>query len=145
MQKLNEPRYCISLLFYQVYPPILQITLDRGCINDMKSLPIDCSLCQWSGVMKDYPVIIFSSLADCGMIFFLSSKAHLDQSHSHPQCEYCDQQFRSVNQYNEHKLSECPRITVACLLKDHGCSDSVCYLLVPSNTNNDRYCLDNAW
>ena len=92
----------------------------------MKSIPIDCSLCQWSGVMKDYQVINCSSSADCEMSFLLSSKGHLDQSHSHPKCEYCDQQFHSVNQYNEHKLSECRRIIIACLLKDFGCSDSVC-------------------
>ncbi|CAF1036255.1 unnamed protein product [Rotaria sp. Silwood1] len=76
--------------------------LDRGFKIDMKSLPIDCSFCQWTDVLSNY-------------------QEHIDQSHSYLRCEYCDEEFNSVNKFNQHKVFECQQIIVDCILKDFGC------------------------
>ncbi|CAF0853293.1 unnamed protein product [Rotaria sordida] len=34
-----------------------KILLDRGFINDMKSIPIECFSCQWTGVLNNYQII----------------------------------------------------------------------------------------
>ncbi|CAF4972647.1 unnamed protein product [Rotaria sp. Silwood1] len=62
--------------------------LDRGFRNDMQSLAIICSQCSWTGILKNY-------------------QEHLDQSHQNPKCNYCDEQFESVNQLNQHKILRC--------------------------------------
>jgi hypothetical protein len=47
----------------------------------MQSLPIDCSLCQWTGILKNYQVT-FSIVILCTCILFLFLyKEHLDQFH----------------------------------------------------------------
>ncbi|CAF1121154.1 unnamed protein product [Rotaria sordida] len=47
-----------------------EIILDRGLRNDMKSLPITCSLCSWNGLYKDYDVriIVPCALKDYGCL-----------------------------------------------------------------------------
>ncbi|CAF3756383.1 unnamed protein product [Rotaria sp. Silwood1] len=34
-----------------------EILLDRGFKNDMKSIPIECSSCQWTGILNNYQII----------------------------------------------------------------------------------------
>ncbi|CAF4979367.1 unnamed protein product [Rotaria sp. Silwood1] len=80
--------------------------LDRGCKNDMQSLPIICSHCNWTDILKNY-------------------QEHLDHSHRNPKCNYCDEQFISVNQLNQHKTFQCRKITVECLLKHFGCHQQI--------------------
>ncbi|CAF1523826.1 unnamed protein product [Rotaria sp. Silwood1] len=80
--------------------------LDRGFKIDMKSLPIDCSFCQWTGILSNY-------------------QEHIDQSHSYLRCEYCDEEFNSVNKFNQHKVFECQQIIFDCILKDFGCSGRI--------------------
>ncbi|CAF1636685.1 unnamed protein product, partial [Rotaria sordida] len=82
------------------------IQLDRGFKNDMKSLVIDCSFCQWTGILNNY-------------------EEHFDQSHSNVKCEYCSEQFNSVNKFNEHKVFECQQLSVDCILKDFGCNERI--------------------
>ncbi|CAF4207678.1 unnamed protein product [Rotaria sordida] len=77
--------------------------LDRGFKNDMNSLPINCSFCQWTDVLNNY-------------------QKHLDQSHSNIRCEDCGEQFNSVNKFNEHKVSKCQQLIVNCILKEFGCN-----------------------
>ncbi|CAF4794600.1 unnamed protein product, partial [Rotaria sp. Silwood2] len=48
---------------------LTDIVVDRGFKNDMKSLDIDCSFCQWTGILNNY-------------------QKHLDQSHLNLKCEY---------------------------------------------------------
>ncbi|CAF1227878.1 unnamed protein product [Rotaria sordida] len=72
----------------------------------MKSLPVDCSFCQWIGVLNNY-------------------QKHLDQSHSNLKCEYCGEQFNSVNRFNEHKVFECQQLIIDCILKDFGCNKPI--------------------
>jgi hypothetical protein len=38
-------------------------------------------------------------------------KEHLDQSHPNPKCEHCDEQFESSNTLNEHKVSQCQKVS----------------------------------
>jgi hypothetical protein len=52
-------------------------------------------------------------------------KEHLQKSHPNPPCEYCGRTFDSVNNLDRHKLHDCDKITVACALKEYGCSASV--------------------
>ncbi|CAF3407607.1 unnamed protein product [Rotaria sp. Silwood1] len=80
--------------------------LDRGFKNDMQSLPIICSHCNWTDILKNY-------------------QEHLDHSHGNPKCNYCDEQFISVNQLNQHKTFQCRKITVECLLKHFGCHQQI--------------------
>ncbi|CAF1316866.1 unnamed protein product [Rotaria sordida] len=83
-----------------------EILLDRGFKNDMKSIPIECFSCQWTGVLNNY-------------------QEHLDEHHSNLKCEYCSKEFNSVNKYNEHKISECEKMIVDCILKDFGCNEQI--------------------
>ncbi|CAF1469962.1 unnamed protein product, partial [Rotaria sordida] len=55
----------------------------------------------------------------------LRSDGHLDQSHSNVKCEYCSEQFNSVNKFNEHKVFECQQLIVDCILKDFGCNERI--------------------
>ncbi|CAF4155779.1 unnamed protein product [Rotaria magnacalcarata] len=50
---------------------------------------------------------------------------HLDESHPNLTCEYCGEQFNSTNNFNEHKVSTCQKISVECLLKDFGCNERI--------------------
>ncbi|CAF3596871.1 unnamed protein product [Rotaria sordida] len=63
-----------------------EIRIDRGFKNDMKSLPIDCYFCHWTGILNNY-------------------QEHINQSHSNLKCDYFGEQFNSVNNFNEHKVS----------------------------------------
>ncbi|CAF4871545.1 unnamed protein product [Rotaria sp. Silwood1] len=83
-----------------------KILIDRGFKNDMKSLSISCSVCEWTGILNNY-------------------QEHFDQFHSNLQYEYGDEQFNLINQFNEYKVSECQKLTVACLLKDFGCHEQI--------------------
>ncbi|UJR26899.1 hypothetical protein I4U23_008209 [Adineta vaga] len=83
-----------------------EIMPDRGFRNDMKTLPIVCSLCEWNGLFKDY-------------------ETHLNKVHPNPICEFCGEKFTSNIRFDEHKQKECPKITVSCPLKDYGCLDSI--------------------
>ncbi|CAF3244377.1 unnamed protein product, partial [Rotaria sp. Silwood2] len=78
---------------------------DRGFRNDMKSLLITCSLCQWNGLFKDY-------------------EEHLKTTHPNPMCEFCGEILTSTIRLDEHKQKECTKITVPCPLKEYGCLDS---------------------
>ncbi|CAF1439818.1 unnamed protein product, partial [Rotaria sp. Silwood1] len=80
--------------------------LDPGFKKDMQSLPIICSHCNWTDILKNY-------------------QEHLDQSHHNPKCNYCDEQFISVNQLNQHKTFLCRKITIECLLKHFGCNQQI--------------------
>ncbi|CAF1295177.1 unnamed protein product [Rotaria sordida] len=84
----------------------IEVRLDRGFINEMESLPIDCSFCQWTGVLSNY-------------------QKHLDQSHTNVKCEDCGEEFNSVNKFNEHKVSKCQQLTVNCILKEFGCNERI--------------------
>ncbi|CAF1499053.1 unnamed protein product [Rotaria sp. Silwood1] len=84
----------------------INIQLDRGFKNDMKLLSIDCSFCQWTGILKNY-------------------QEHLDQSHTNIKCDYCGEQFNLVIKFNQHKIFECEQLIVDCLLKDFGCNEQV--------------------
>ncbi|CAF3778917.1 unnamed protein product [Rotaria sp. Silwood1] len=83
-----------------------QVMIDRGFRNDMQLLLIECSFCNWIGFLKDY-------------------QTHLDQHHPNPTCEYCAQQFATIENLNEHKVSTCKNIFVNCLLKDFGCFEQI--------------------
>ncbi|CAF3744782.1 unnamed protein product [Rotaria sordida] len=41
----------------QTETPNGQVLLDRGFKSEMQSLPIDCSFCQWSGILNNYQFI----------------------------------------------------------------------------------------
>ncbi|CAF3315457.1 unnamed protein product [Rotaria sp. Silwood2] len=83
-----------------------EILLDRGFKNDMKLIHIDCSFCEWTGILNNY-------------------QKHLDENHSNLKCEYCGKEFNSVNKCNEHKISECEKLIVDCILKDFGCNEQI--------------------
>ncbi|CAF3334917.1 unnamed protein product [Rotaria socialis] len=83
-----------------------EVHLDRGFQNEIRTLPVVCFLCQWNGILDHY-------------------QNHLDQSHPNLTCEYCGEQFNSTNNFNEHKVSACQKISVACLLKDFGCNERI--------------------
>ena len=63
---------------------------------------------------------------NCLRISLFFQKKHLDESHPHPKCEFCDQQFGSMEQLNEHKLQQCDKFTIFCPLKQYGCDEPVC-------------------
>ena len=103
----------------------MQILPDRGFKNDMKSIPIDCSFCQWTGVLNNYQVIYFIFELFLNLLSFLVSKEHLDQFHSNLNCESCDEHFNSVDKFNQHKIFECSKLIVECILKGFGCNERV--------------------
>ncbi|CAF1441839.1 unnamed protein product, partial [Rotaria sp. Silwood1] len=80
--------------------------LDRVFKNDMKSILIECSFCQWTGILSKY-------------------QEHFEQLHLKFQCEYCGKQFNSVNKFNEHKVFECQQLIIDCILKDFGCNERI--------------------
>ncbi|CAF1258513.1 unnamed protein product [Rotaria sordida] len=82
----------------------IEMMFDRGFTNEMKSLSIDCSFCQWTGILNNY-------------------QEHLDQFHSNLNCESCDEHFNSVDKFNEHKVFECSKLIVECILKGLGCNE----------------------
>ncbi|UJR22226.1 hypothetical protein I4U23_025290 [Adineta vaga] len=86
--------------------PTHLIRLDRGFKREMESLSIECFLCPWTGILKDY-------------------QPHLDELHSHPTCQYCNLSFNSVNKLSEHQLLQCQQVTTNCLLKDFGCDQQI--------------------
>ncbi|UJR22220.1 hypothetical protein I4U23_025284 [Adineta vaga] len=93
--------------------PTHLIRLDRGFKREMESLSIECFLCPWTGILKNY-------------------QPHLDELHSHPTCQYCNLPFNSVSKLSEHQLLQCQQVTTNCLLKDFGCDQQVstyCYFL----------------
>ncbi|CAF3805905.1 unnamed protein product [Rotaria sp. Silwood1] len=69
----------------------INVRPDRGFKNDMQSLPIDCSFCQWTGVLNNY-------------------QKHFDQFHSNLKCKYCNEQFNSVIKVYEHKIYKCQKL-----------------------------------
>jgi len=83
-----------------------EILPDRGFRNDMKILPIECTLCTWAGTFKDY-------------------EEHLKSLHPNPACPFCQTQFDSIDRLEMHKKLECTQITIPCALKEYGCVDSV--------------------
>ncbi|CAF3555868.1 unnamed protein product [Rotaria sp. Silwood1] len=99
-------RYYKTIICRQCQAETLRsdVLLDRGFTNEMKSLSIDCSFCQWNSILSKY-------------------QEHLDQSHSNLKCECCGKQFNSVNKFNEHKVIECQQLIVDCILKDFGCNE----------------------
>ncbi|CAF4907361.1 unnamed protein product, partial [Rotaria sp. Silwood1] len=50
---------------------------------------------------------------------------HLDECHSNLKCEYCDEEFNSVDNINEHKVSGCQNLMVDCIFKDYGCNEPI--------------------
>ncbi|CAF1209239.1 unnamed protein product [Rotaria magnacalcarata] len=83
-----------------------EVFLDRGFQNEMKTLLIVCSWCQWDGILYNY-------------------QKHLDESHPNLTCEYCSEQFSSTNKFNEHKVSACQKISVECSSHDSRCNESI--------------------
>ncbi|UJR18447.1 hypothetical protein I4U23_005352 [Adineta vaga] len=79
--------------------------IDRGFQQDMRTLALTSSFCDWRGKLRSYQV-------------------SFDQCHEDSVCEYCDEQFNSTNALNQHMRHECPMITVSCALKEYGCSHS---------------------
>ncbi|CAF0993543.1 unnamed protein product [Adineta steineri] len=71
---------------------------------------------------------------------------HFDQSHSNSKCQYCNQQFHSLNKLNEHQLSQCQNVTVDCLLKDFGCNEQIIHGKVSEHyvTQQHQHALLNA-
>ncbi|CAF4687999.1 unnamed protein product [Rotaria sp. Silwood2] len=83
-----------------------KIILDRGFKNDMKLLSIDCSFCQWTGLLNNY-------------------QEHLDQSHSDLKGKYFGEQFNSINKFNEHKVFKSESLIVDSTFKAFGCNKRV--------------------
>ncbi|CAF0958146.1 unnamed protein product [Adineta steineri] len=97
-----------------------EILPDKGVANDMKSLEIECSLCAWKGIFKDY-------------------ENHLQTDHLHPSCEYCGKAFDSINDLDLHKLNTCDKITLSCALKDYGCSTSVLRIEMSEHYRSEQH------
>ncbi|CAF2637479.1 unnamed protein product [Rotaria sp. Silwood2] len=86
----------------------------------MKSLPVECSFCQWTGVLNNY-------------------QEHLDQSHPNLTCEFCHEHFNSVNDFNEHKVSKCQKMIVQCKLKDFGCNEQIIRAKIKDHYLSERH------
>ncbi|CAF3482644.1 unnamed protein product [Rotaria sp. Silwood1] len=97
-----------------------KLLIDRGFKNDMQSLSIICSFCSWTGILKTY-------------------QSHLDQNHSNPTCDSCDQKFNSVNDLDRHKLFSCEKTTVVCPLKQCGCEEMVLRLRLAEHYISDQH------
>ncbi|CAF0929203.1 unnamed protein product [Adineta steineri] len=113
--QLNEcgHRQCQSCINTQHQCPVCQtetsiheVMIDRAFRRDIESLSINCVFCEWNGILQRY-------------------QEHLDQFHPNPKCQYCNQQFDSHNNLNQHQLSPCQKDTVDCLLKHFGCSEQI--------------------
>ncbi|CAF3375195.1 unnamed protein product [Rotaria sp. Silwood1] len=96
------------------------IRLDRGFKNDMKTLSIDCSFCQWTGILNNY-------------------QEHLDQYHLNLKCEDCGEQFNSFNRFNEHKVFECQQLPVNCPLKRFGCNEQIIRAEMKNHYLNEQH------
>ncbi|CAF0926718.1 unnamed protein product [Rotaria sordida] len=97
-----------------------EVLLDRGFKNDMQTLAITCSLCDWNGLLKEY-------------------ETHLQQVHPNRTCEYCNKKFGSTNSPDLHKASKCDEITVSCALKEFGCSEPVLRVAMPTHYMTEQH------
>ena len=88
----------------------------------MKSLPIQCSLCIWSGNFVDYEV--GQSIYNQSNIY-ISFQTHLIENHPNPSCDFCGQKCNSISELDLHKLNDCDKVTVPCGLVNFGCSSQV--------------------
>ncbi|CAF2082952.1 unnamed protein product [Rotaria magnacalcarata] len=79
------------------------VLLDRGYKNDMQTLPIECTHCNWRGSLKQY-------------------QDHIVQPHLNVTCEYCDKTCDSISNLDVHKVNECTKVTEICSLKNYGCT-----------------------
>ncbi|CAF1436790.1 unnamed protein product [Adineta steineri] len=103
---LNRNQTLITCSQCQIQTPSDQILIDRAFNNEMQTLSIICSYCNWTDTLQNY-------------------EEHLQQLHSNPICQYCSQQFNSIDQFNQHKASQCQNILIECLLKDFGCHQQI--------------------
>ncbi|CAF4234383.1 unnamed protein product, partial [Adineta steineri] len=103
---LNQNQAFVTCSQCQIQTPSDQILIDRAFSNEMQTLPIICSYCDWSDTLQNY-------------------EKHLQQLHPNPTCQYCSQQFNSIDQFNQQKASQCQNIPVECLLKDFGCPQQI--------------------
>ncbi len=89
----------------------------------MQTLLIDCALCDWTDILKNYQVnsSFFSSYLLC--IYFF--KNHLDQIHANPLCTYCEQKFPSMSDLDRHQQYDCEKFSISCPLKQFGCEGLV--------------------
>jgi len=100
--------------------------IDQGFRREIQSLPIECSFCDWIGVINRYQVIfyllnLFLSL----FLFFFLTQSHIKYFHPNPNCNNCGEKFDSVHKLNEHRVLRCQKITGDCLLKEFGCEEPV--------------------
>jgi hypothetical protein len=102
--------------------------IDRGFQREIGLLKIECSLCNWTETSNKYQVISYILIFLLNLFSFLTQD-HCNQAHPNPKCKYCDQQFSSVNNLDEHQVLQCQKKTVNCLLKDFGCDEEVCRLV----------------
>ncbi|UJR22221.1 hypothetical protein I4U23_025285 [Adineta vaga] len=102
----SEEQLTVTCAKCSMTMPKDQVMIDRGFKHDMESLSIECFLCPWAGILKDY-------------------QPHLDELHSHPTCQYCNLSFNSVSKLSEHQLLQCQQVTTNCLLKDFGCDQQI--------------------
>ncbi|CAF4672408.1 unnamed protein product, partial [Rotaria sp. Silwood2] len=78
----------------------IDVRVDRGFKNDMKSLSIDCSFCQWTGVLNNYQ-IIRSKMKD----------HYLTQQHQHAVVKAV---IQMLSQLNDRQVDiDLPRTTTA--------------------------------
>ncbi len=100
--------------------------IDRGFQWEMQSLPIECSFCNWKGVLNEYQVIFYLLnlfLSHFHFLFFIQS--HIYYFHRNPNCTACGEPFDSVDKLNEHRVLQCQKTTSDCLLKEFGCKEPV--------------------
>ncbi len=104
--------------------PREQLKLDRGFKNDMRTLEITCSFCDWADILKNYLVssAFFFFLLTLTMFFF---KDHLNKIHPNPKCIYCGEYFSTVNEMDRHQHYVCEKMTVNCPFKQFGCEEMV--------------------
>jgi hypothetical protein len=68
----ETPRNQVTISFSQlneIFNTVFQVMLDRGFKNDMQSLPIICSLCNWTGLLENYQVISFYLISSLHFLF----------------------------------------------------------------------------
>ncbi|CAF0845656.1 unnamed protein product [Rotaria sordida] len=85
--------------------PNRKIILDKGCQRDMEKLHVICYFCDWNGTFKYY-------------------QEHLDMIHANCFCEYCKQEFKTVDSLTQH-ISICKEAIVDCILKPYGCHEQI--------------------
>ncbi|CAF1110709.1 unnamed protein product [Adineta ricciae] len=79
---------------------------DRGFQNDLNTLVVHCAYCDWTDEMKKY-------------------QKHLNEMHSNPTCEFCEEKFSSDEDFIRHQLYSCEKIFVSCPFKQFGCQDHI--------------------